>query len=197
MTQPISSPSDEPVGQASALRELPDVVQRYLVFHAIMTSFGFLPEAIGHVLTGSDLAATIEVEGRGFSYVLGPTIPNMASWLRRAAELWRAAEPAAREAVFQGSPLFEHTRFPVLIRTMTQAGLRPPIPIGLWYSRLESSGIGAAVRRLATFPAATPSTSAALRSQVAPIPPPAIRPPRFSVGELAYMYEDSAPPAMR
>ena len=193
MTQQISTPPDDPAEQVSALEALPAAVQRYLVFHAIMSAFGFPPEAIGHVVTGSELAASVEVEGRGFSYVLGPTVPHVASWLRRAVELWRAAEPAAREALFQGSPLFEHTRFPELIRTMTRAGLRPPIPIGLWYSRLESSGIGAAVRRLAAFSAATPSTNAAPRSRAAPTAPPsAIGPPRFPVGELAYMNDGCA-----
>lgn len=199
MTHGSSTRSDGPEVHADTLGELPAVVQRYLVFHAIITALGFPPEAIGSVLvpvrpdTGSDLAATVNVDGRGFSYVLGPTVPHLTTWLTRAAELWRAAAPAEREALYLSSPLFEHTRFPELLRAITRAGLKPPIPIGLWYSRLESSGIGEAVRRMATFPAAAPSSGDGAQTTVIPtVPPRHVGPPRFALGELAYTSDDSA-----
>jgi len=163
-----SNRADDPEVHADTLGELPAVVQRYLVFQAILTTLGFPPEAIDSVLvparsdsTGGELVATVEVDGRGFSYVLGPTIPHVTSWLARAAELWRLAAPVEREALYLTSPLFERTAFPELLRAITHAGLTPPIPIGLWYSRLESSGIGEAVRRKATFPTASPPLSRA------------------------------------
>jgi hypothetical protein len=202
--QRISNQPDDPVMRATSIGELPAVVQCHLVFQAIVTALGFPSDGIGHTVTpgrsiGGDgegeLAATLEVEGRGFSYVLGPAIPHMDSWLRHAAEVWRSADQAAREALYQVSPFFEGTRFPELLRALMLAGLTPPIPMGLAYSRLESAGIGDAVRRSTTFPAASPHASAskpASRTVPGHASPAISGPPRFTVGELAYMNEESA-----
>lgn len=198
-TSPAAAPSP-----AVSLAELPFAVQNFLAFGTIVTALGFEPGAISHRVMGSPaiggvgehaLCATLANDGREFSVPVGGAVPNLAGWLAHAAELWRSATPAARDALYDRCVFFTGDEFQLLLRSMERAGFRPPIAAGLIVSRLERAGIAGALRRSIErrpgppLPAARPA-----RASTAAVSARPVGPPRFEIGAVTHLDPDARIP---
>jgi hypothetical protein len=179
--------------------DLPTIFRNALGVIEVVKTLGFPDDAVtfmtetakdarldvigGTASTDGILSARVSHDDRTCSYVLGFVPPDYDAWLSHAKQLWRSSSDTDRMALYESSPIFIREHFENLVRgILSNAGLVPPIALGVVFGRLAKAEFAEIIRRQ---PMVAARTAPATRSVVKPVAPvTVIGPPRWRRGEL-------------